>query len=136
MSDWLERELAREMAPVAAPDTLGTRLGVAPAKRRVFPRAALAVAAAVVLVIGGGYAASRTAAFDPHREAVAGVVVRPAEGARSAGARLLRCDGGAGMPLQGDADKAIVLLAHSGTERPAHGLAAASEADCHFCHNL
>src|ERR1035438_8999056 len=64
MSDWLERELGRELAPVAAPEALGTRLGFAPAKRWEVPRLALAVAAAVVLVIGGSYAASRTEALD------------------------------------------------------------------------
>ena len=62
--DWLERQLARELAPVAAPDTLGIRLGFSPPKRWEFPRVALAVAAAVVMIIGGGYAASRTAALD------------------------------------------------------------------------
>jgi hypothetical protein len=64
MSDWLERELARGLAPVAAPDVLKIRLGFAPARRWEFPRVALAVAAAVVMIIGGGYAASRTAALD------------------------------------------------------------------------
>ena len=54
MSDWLERELARGLAPVAAPEALRIRLGLAPAKRRAFPRVALAVAAAVVVIIGGG----------------------------------------------------------------------------------
>src|ERR1035441_2414680 len=64
MSDWLERELGRELAPVAAPEALGTRLGFAPAKRWEVPRLALAVAAAGVLVIGGSYAARRTEAPD------------------------------------------------------------------------
>src|ERR1035437_6988230 len=65
MSDWPERELAQqlarelapELAPVAAPRILGIRLGFAPAKPWEFPRTALAVAAAVVMIIGGGYAA-------------------------------------------------------------------------------
>ena len=134
MSDWLERELARGLAPVAAPETLGTRLGFVPAKRWEVPRLALAVAAAVVLVIGGSYAASRTEALDLRW--TAGVGVRPAEGEPLTGARLLRCDGGAGLPLRVNADKATVLLAHSGFERSAHTLAAAPEADCHFCHSL
>jgi hypothetical protein len=64
MSDWLERELARGLAPMAAPDVLKIRLGFAPAARWEFPRMALALAAAVVMMIGGGYAASRTAALD------------------------------------------------------------------------
>ena len=125
MSDWLERELGRELAPVAAPEALGTRLGFAPAKRWEFPRLALAVAAAVVLVIGGSYAASRTEALDLRR--AAGVAIRPADGEPGTGARLLRCDGGAGVTLQVNADKATVLLAHSGFERSAHTVAAAPE---------
>ena len=52
MSDWLERELARGLAPVAAPESLGVRLGFERARRREFPRVALAVAAAVVMIIG------------------------------------------------------------------------------------
>ena len=134
MSDWLERELERELTREAAPDALGIRLGFAPAKRWEVPRLALAVAAAVVLVIGGSYAASRTEALDLHR--AAGVSIRPAEGEPGSGARLLRCDGGAGVTLQVNADQASVLLAHSGFERSAHATAAASEADCHFCHSL
>src|ERR1022692_1978353 len=98
MSDWLERELGRELAPVAAPEALGTRLGFAPAKRWEIPRLALAVAAAVVLVIGGSFAASRTEALDLRRAAGVGVSMRPAEGEQLTGARLIRCDGGAGMP--------------------------------------
>jgi hypothetical protein len=140
MSDWPEEELARELAlalaPVAAPRMLRIRLGFAPVKRWEFPRAALAVAAAVVMIIGGGYAASRTAALDLRRQAGADVPLRTAAGVPSAGARLLRCDGGAGMPLQVNAGKATVLLAHSGFERPAHTPAAAPEAGCHLCHSL
>jgi hypothetical protein len=135
MSDWLERELARGLTPVAAPLTLGTRLGFAPAKRWELPRMALAVAAAVILVIGGSYAASRTEALDLRAGGV-GVSVRPAAGDDLTGARLRRCDGGADMPLRVTADRAIVLLAHSGFERSAHTLAAAPEADCHYCHSL
>src|ERR1035441_1260435 len=134
MSDWLERELARGLAPVAAPEALGTRLGFATAKRWEVPRLALAVAAAVVLVIGGSYAASRTEALDLRR--TAGVSIRPAEGETGSGARLLRCDGGAGMTLQVNADRATVLLAHSGFERSAHTMAAAPEPGCHFCPSL
>jgi len=134
MSDWLERELASGLAPVKAPEALGTRLGFTTAKRWEVPRLALAVAAAVVLVIGGSYAASRTEALD--LRLAAGVSIRPAEGEQGTGTRLVRCDGGAGMPLQVNADKATVLLAHSGFERSAHTLAAAPEADCRSCHNL
>jgi|ERR1017187_4612784 hypothetical protein len=135
MSDWLERELARELAPVAAPEALGTRLGFVRAEGCPFPRLALAVAATVVLVIGGSFAASRTEALDLRRAAGVGVSLRPAEGEQLTGARLIRCDGGAGMPLQMNADQATILLAHSGSERSGHTLAA-PDADCHFCHSL
>ena len=136
MPDWLERELARGLAPVATPDALGARLGLAPAKRWELPRLALAVAAAVVIVIGGSYAASRTEALDLRRASGMGVSLRSAQDLDPAGARLLRCDGGAGRPLRVNAGKVPVLLAHSGFERTAHTLAAAPEADCHFCHSL
>ena len=167
MSDWLERELARELAPVAAPGILGVRLGFAPAERREFPRALLAVAAAVVLVIVGGYAAGRTAALDlrqlaarelrgartaefaaTHPAAVAARLRREfpplAEGVPPAGARLLRCDGGAGVRVQVNAGRATVLLAHAGSafegnptfEVGGNALAGAPEAGCHFCHSL
>ena len=134
MSDWLERELGRELVRVPAPDALGTRLGFTRAKRWELPRLALAVAAAVVLVIGGSYAASRTEALDLRR--AADVAIRPAEGEPGSGARLLRCDGGAGTALHVNADQATVLLAHSGSERSAHTPAASPEADCHRCHSL
>ena len=134
MSDWLERELASGLAPVGAPEALGTRLGFATAKRWEVPRLALAVAATVVLVIGGSYAASRTEALDLRR--AAGVSIRPAAGEQGSGARLVRCDGGAGMTYQVNADQATVLLAHSGSERSAHTPGAAPEADCHHCHSL
>ena len=135
MSEWLERELTRGLAPVAAPETVGTRLGVATAKRWEFPRLAMAVAAAVAVVIGGSYAASRTEALDLRRAAGVGVSLGSAEGADLAGVRLLRCDGGASMPLRVNADQATVLLAHNGFERSARTLAA-PEGDCHSCHNL
>ena len=116
MSDWLERELARGLAPVAAPEALRIRLGLAPAKRREFPRVALAVAAAVVLIIGAGYAAGRTAALDLRREARVNVALRPLDDAQLAGARPLRCDGGAAAPAPVNAAKATVLLAHYSLE--------------------
>jgi hypothetical protein len=134
MSDWLERELARELAPVAAPPMLAIRLGLAPAKRWVFPRMALAVAAAVVLVIGGAYAASRTEALDLRLEA--GVDV--AEDSPLSAARPPRCDGGAARPLRVTAPKATVLLAHAAPagETPGRAPGGSSEAGCHLCHNL
>src|ERR1035441_4680535 len=100
MSDWPERELGRELARGSAPEPLGTRRGFTRAKRWEFPRLALAVAAAVALVIGGSYAASRTEALDLRR--AADVAIRPAEGEPGNGARLLRCDGGAGMTDPGE----------------------------------
>ena len=163
MSEWLERELARELARVAAPRSLRVRLGLAPAERREFPRVLLAVAAAVVLVIGGSYAANRTAALDlrrvPARElrdtqavdfaSAAAWLHRetqsPADGVRLTGARLLRCDGGAGTRFPVNAGKATVLLAHAGSaaaegnatfEVGGNGLAATPEAGCHLCHSL
>jgi hypothetical protein len=136
MSDWLERELSRTLAPVSAPDALRIRLGLAPANHREFPRMMLAVATAVLVIIGGGYAASQTAALDLRRESVVEVGLRPAEAGEQAGARLLRCDGGAAMPAQLSNGDAIVLLAHSSSDIPAHHLSAAPEAGCHLCHSL
>jgi hypothetical protein len=69
MSEWLEREIAREMAPVTAPDVLGARLGLRPSRRREWPRMMLALAAAVVVLIAGGYAAGRTNSRDLHQVA-------------------------------------------------------------------
>jgi hypothetical protein len=136
MSDWLERELSSALTPVAAPDALRIRLGLAPAKRREFPRVMLAVAAAVVVIIGGGFAADRTAALDLRRESMVDVALRPAEEAQMAGVRLLRCDGGAALPTQLSGGSATVLLAHSSVDMPAHPLTAAPEAGCHLCHSL
>jgi len=50
----------------------------------------------VVLVIGGSYAASRTEALDLRWSS--GVGIRTTEGEQGTGARLVRCDGGAGTP--------------------------------------
>jgi hypothetical protein len=129
MSDWLERELARDLAPVAAPHLLAIRLGLAPAKRWEFPRMALAVAAAVVLVIGGAYAAGRTDALNLRREAGVDVAAENAP---------VRCDRGSGMPLRVTAPKATVLLAHAGSagETPGRALSASTDAGCHLCHTL
>lgn len=62
MSDWLEEQLSQHLSGVRAPEELRVRLGLAPARRRVFPRTALALAAMVVMGIAGGMAAGRTAA--------------------------------------------------------------------------
>jgi hypothetical protein len=148
VSDWLYRKLARDLAPVTAPHELAARLGFAPAKRREFSRAVLTLAAGVVLLIGGGYTAVRTAALgQPQRrsatrvaaalwlpgESRADVPLVAANSVPPAAFRLLRCDGGAGMRPQLAAGKATVLLAHAGS---AHALYAAPESGCHLCHNL
>ena len=132
MSDWLERELARGLAPVAAPDALRVRLGLAQAKPWVFPRVALAVAASVVLIIGAGYAASRTASLDLRQIEARELRISQSGELGS----LARCDGGGTMPLRMNAGKATILLAHTSSETPAHRLAATNEAGCHVCHSL
>jgi hypothetical protein len=131
MSDWLERELARGLAPVAAPEALRIRLGLARPRRRTFPRVALTVAAAVALIIGGSVAAGRTTALDLRSAAGVDVVRGSAEDVR-----LVRCDGGAGLPVRVNAGNATFLLAHEGSEMPAHTSAGAGEAGCHLCHSL
>jgi hypothetical protein len=122
MSEWLERELARGLAPVAAPESLGIRLGFARTRagRWVLPRVAIALAAAVMVLIGGGYAASRTPAPELRG------AVRPGECVRAA---TLQVNGG----------NATVLLAHESVaspKTPEHSLSAASDAGCHQCHTL
>lgn len=137
MSDWLERELANEMSPEAAPGMLKIRLGLASPKPWEFHREALAVGFAVVMIIGGGYAASRTASLDVRQLAVR-ELSRPASRTPGAGAKLMRCDNGTGIALQANAaGKATILLAHSGStwEGP-HAMTVAPEAGCHHCHSL
>jgi hypothetical protein len=130
MSEWLEGELARELAPVEAPEELGIRLGFTPSRRWVMPRAALAVAAAVLMAIGGGYSANRTLTV-PRPDAFSEVSAQQA-----GGGTLPRCDSGAGTPVRVNADQAIVLLAHTGAERRGHAAATLPEGDCRHCHNL
>jgi hypothetical protein len=136
MSDWLEQELSRALVPVAAPDALRIRLGLAPARRWEFPRMALAVAAAVVVIMGGGYAASRSTALDLRRETAVDIALPSSGRPQPAGARLLRCDGGAAMPVQINSGSPTVLLAHSTPDIPAHTMASASDSGCHLCHTL
>jgi hypothetical protein len=133
MSDWLERELARNLTTVAAPESLGVRLGFTRPKRREFPRVALSVAAAVILIIGAGFAAGQSAAFDLRREARVNVALQTADARLP---RPLRCDGGAASPAPMNSAKATVLLAHYSIESAAHSAPASSEAGCHFCHSL
>src|ERR1039457_4397195 len=151
MSDWLERELARELAPVAAPGILGVRLGFAPATRREFPRVVLAVAAAVVLVMGGGYAAGRIAALDLRplgarglraTQAVEFASTRPV--AIAAWLRRATQPPAAGVRVHVNAGRPTALLAHAGSavegnptfEAGGNARAAAPEAGCHLCHSL
>ncbi len=136
MSDWLERELARGLAPAAAPDALAVRLGFGRAKRREFPRVALAIAAAIVMIIGAGYAAGRTAALDLRREARANVALLPLDDVQLAAARPLRCDGGAASPSPVNSARATLLLAHYNVEPPAHAMSTPADAGCHLCHSL
>jgi hypothetical protein len=136
MSDWLERELARGLAPVAAPESLGVRLGFERARRREFPRVALAIAAAIVMIIGAGYAAGRTSALDLRIAARANVALQPLDEVQLAAARPLRCDGGAASPAPVNSARATVLLAHFSAEPPAHSMPVAADAGCHLCHSL
>ena len=132
MSDWLERELARGLSPVAAPEALRIRLGLAPAQPWVFPRVALAVAAAVVLIIGAGYAAGRTAALDLRQVEARELRFTPSGELES----LARCDGNGAIPLRMSAGKATILLAHTGSEVSLHRLATTNDAGCGLCHSL
>jgi hypothetical protein len=92
---------------------------------------ALTVAAAVALIIGGSVAAGRTTALDLRSAAGVDAVRGSAEDVR-----LVRCDGGAGLPVRVNAGNATFLLAHEGSEMPAHTSAGAGEAGCHLCHSL
>jgi len=91
---------------------------MAPAQPWVFPRVALAVAAAVVLIIGAGYAAGRTAALDLRQTEARELRFTPSGELES----LARCDGGGSIPMRMSAGKATILLAHTGSEIPAHRL--------------
>src|SRR4051812_26965111 len=68
MSDWLERELARGLTRVSAPEALGERLGlVVRPSRGEFRGALAAIAAAVMVIVGGGYAAGQSTTLDLYR---------------------------------------------------------------------
>ncbi len=143
MSDWLERELARGLGRVNAPDALGERLGFARPAPREFRGAVLAVAAVVCMIVAGGYAASRSHALDlyrsPGREAAVQLASsRPVslvawERGESAG-RTPRCDGGAGLSVPLRNANATALLAHHGG--PVERSHASADAGCGFCHSL
>jgi len=147
MSDWLERELASGLGRVDAPGALGERLGFSRPAPREFRGAVFAIAAAVCLIVAGGYAASRTRALDlyraPGREIAVNQTLQLAsfrqvspvswERGESAG-RSLRCDGGAGLNVPLPNANATTLLAHhGGSAERAH---TTSDAGCTFCHSL
>jgi hypothetical protein len=69
-ADWLKVELERELAPASAPEALGERLGLRAVRRREWPRL-VAIAAGVVILIAGGFAAGRTTSRDLHQMAAA-----------------------------------------------------------------
>ncbi|MEO8597036.1 MAG: hypothetical protein ABI759_27205 [Candidatus Solibacter sp.] len=152
MSDWLERELARGLTKVPVPDALGERLGlVRPRQRSEVRGAFLAVAAAVFVIVAGGYAASQPALdlyrFTAH-DAAAGrpielasartvslVSWNPREGNPREGAnRPLSCDGGAGVSVPLRRGNTTALVAHhAGSEER---MPSAGDAGCGFCHSL
>ena len=140
MSDWLERELARGLGKVPAPDALGERLGFTRPAPREFRGAILAVAAAVCMIVAGGYAASRSSALDlPQSEVPVHLASsRPVSlvswERRESGRRTLRCDGGAGLnvPLP-NANTTALLAHHGGSVERTH---ASGDAGCGFCHSL
>ena len=143
MSDWLEGELARGLARVDAPGALGERLGFTRPAPREMRGAMLAVAAALCLIVAGGYAASRSRTLDLYRSAGRDTVVQLASNRPVAlvtwdrggnTGRTLRCDGGAGlnMPLRNANTPA--LLAHHGAS--SERVQATGDAGCRFCHSL
>lgn len=148
MSDWLERELTRGLPPLTAPDALKIRLGLAPAPRRELPRGVLAVAAAVVMIIGGGYAAGRSSALDLRQNSARSlrfpknvelVAFNPASPHAPGQPWPLRCDGGASASLSASSPLSIgnatVWLAHSASEPHSQALSNL-DAGCHQCHSL
>ena len=147
MSDWLERELARGLTRVDAPRALGEHLGFSRPAPREFRGAVFAVAAAVCLIVAGGYAASRTRALDLYASTGREVSVNQpvqlasfrqvtlASWARGESAgRTLRCDGGAGLSVPLPNANATALLAHHGGS--AERLHVSGDAGCTFCHSL
>lgn len=129
MSDWLESELSRGLGKVAAPETLGERLGFSRPVRREFPGPVLAVAAAVVMIVAAGYAASTSRTLDlyPPPAKVALIAWNGDDAA-------LRCDGGAGVTVPLRNANATELLAHHGGSLDR--LPAVADAGCRFCHSL
>src|SRR3954451_7441269 len=125
MSDWLERELSRGLGKVGAPDALGERLGFARPARREFPGAVLGVAAAVIMIVAAGYAASTSRTLDLYP-----APARVALVSWNAEDNALRCDGGAGLSLPLRNANATELLAHHGGS--IDRLPAASDAGCRF----
>ncbi|MEO8369216.1 MAG: hypothetical protein ABI806_08455 [Candidatus Solibacter sp.] len=137
MSDWLERELARGLGGVKAPDALGERLGFTRTAQREFRGAVLAVAAGVCLIVAGGYAASRSHALDlyraPAREAAVQLAANRPVSLVSWNRGALRCDGGAGLNVPLPNANTTALLAHHGQVERTHSTA---DTGCGFCHSL
>jgi len=144
MSDWLERELARGLTRVPAPEALGERLGLVRPSRSEFRGAVLAVAAAILAIVGGGYAGQSTkldlyrfterdlAAVQPIELASAHSVSRVSWNVSDGSARPVRCDGAAELPVRSAAMTA--LLAHHGMSEDR--MQNSGDAGCGFCHTL
>jgi hypothetical protein len=146
MSDWLERELARGLTRVNAPEALGERLGLVRPMRSEYRGALAAVAAAVMIIVGGGYAAGQStslnlyrfmerdlAAGNPVELASAQTISRVSWNSRDSVDRSSRCAGGPVAGTQGRPANMTALLAHRGiSEERLQG----SDAGCGFCHSL
>ena len=145
MSDWLERELARGLTRVNAPEALGERLGLVRPTRSEFRGALVAVAAAVMVIVGGGYAAGQStnldlyrftardlAAAQPVEVASSQILSRVSWNARDGA--ISRCAGGAtsGLPVRA-ATMTAVLAHHGVSEDRVQG---SGDAGCGFCHSL
>ena len=68
MSDWVDLQLAHQMAEVAAPEELWSRIETRPVRRRTAPRLLVATVAAVILAVVVSYSASQP--HEVHRAAV------------------------------------------------------------------
>jgi len=145
MSDWLERELARGLTRVTAPDALGERLGLVRPSRSELRGAVLAIAAAIIAIVGGGYAAGQSskldlyrfterdlAAVQPVELASAHDVSRVSWNVRDGEGRPVRCDGAAALPVR--TATITALLAHHGMS--GDRIQSSGDAGCGFCHTL
>jgi hypothetical protein len=105
----------------------------------------LAVAAAIIAIVGGGYAAGQSSKFDLYRFterdlaavppielASAHAVSRVSWNVRDGAVRPVRCDGGADLPVRSATMTAFV--AHHGMSEDR--LQNSGDAGCGFCHTL